>query len=60
MDAKNVVDYFNKDIDDISEFGAIVEECERNCVTYFENSRVEFSRRQANEVVIHLLKRPLS
>jgi len=50
LDAKKVVDYFNEGSNDISEFGAIVEECRRNFVTYFENSKVEFSRRQANEV----------
>jgi len=56
LDANKVVDYFNKGSNDISEFGAIVEECWRSCVTYFENSKVEFSQRQANEVV-HTLAR---
>ena len=50
LDAKKVVDYFNRCSNDISEFGAIVEDCQRSCNLYFENSKVEFSRRQANEV----------
>lgn len=50
MDAKKVVDYFNKGHNDISESGVIVEECRRNFAAYFENSKVEYSRRQANEV----------
>jgi len=56
MDAKKVVDYFNKGRNDISEFGAIMDECRKNCIDYFENSKVEFSRRQAN-VVAHTLAR---
>jgi hypothetical protein len=33
-----------------------VEECRRNCVTYFQNTKVEFSRTQATEVA-HTLAR---
>ena len=29
MDAKRVVDYYNKGSDDISEFGAIIDDCRR-------------------------------
>jgi len=54
LDVKKVVDYFNKGSNDIYEFGAIVEECRRSCNLYFENSKVEFNRRQASEVV-HIL-----
>ena len=50
MDAKKVVDYFNKGRNDISEFGAGMDECTKNCIDYFENSKVEFSRRQTNTV----------
>jgi hypothetical protein len=50
------VDYFNKGGKDISEFGAIMDECRKNCNDCFENSKVEFSRRQAN-VVAHTLAR---
>lgn len=56
LDAKKVVDYFHKGSNDVSEFGAILEECKRCCNLYFENSKVEFSRRQANEVA-HTLAR---
>ena len=58
MDANKVVDYFNKGKgrNDISEFGTIMDECRKNCNNYFENSKVEFSRRQAN-VVAHTLAR---
>jgi len=55
-DAKKVVDYFNKGSNDVSEFGAILDECKRCRNGYFKNSKVEFSRRQANEVV-HTLAR---
>ncbi|RHN43816.1 hypothetical protein MtrunA17_Chr8g0391961 [Medicago truncatula] len=54
MDAKKVVDYFNKGRNDISEFGAVMDECRKNSIDYFENSKVEFSRRQSN-VVAHAL-----
>jgi len=30
----------------------IVDECRRSCNDYFENSKVEFSQKQANVVVI--------
>jgi hypothetical protein len=56
MGAKLVVDYFNKGSNNVSEFGAILEECKRWRNVYFENSKVEFSRRQANEVA-HTLAR---
>jgi hypothetical protein len=56
LDTKKVVEYFNKGSNDITEFGAIVEECRRICNLHFENSRVEFTRRQANEVA-HTLAR---
>ena len=56
LDAKKVLDYFNKGGNDISEFGVIMDECRKNCNDCFENSKVEFSRRQAN-VVAHTLAR---
>jgi hypothetical protein len=56
LDAKKVVDYFNGGRNDVSEFGAIVDDCRTKCNVYFENSKVEFSRRQAN-VVAHTLAR---
>ena len=56
LDAKKFVDYFNRGRNDISEFGAIVDECKRRCSVYFENSKMEFNRRQAS-VVAHTLVR---
>ena len=56
IDAKKVVDYFNKGNNDVSEFEVIVDECRRCCRVYFENSKVEFSPRQTNEVA-HTLAR---
>jgi hypothetical protein len=50
LDAKKVVDYFHRGSSDVSEFGAILEECKRCRNLYFENSKVEFRLRQANEV----------
>lgn len=56
MNAEKVVDFFNKGSNDVSEFGSILEECKRCRNAFFENSKVEFSRRQANEVT-HTLAR---
>ena len=53
---KKVVDYYNGGHNDISEFGAIIENCRRRCQAHFPNSKIEFSRRQINEVV-HTLAR---
>lgn len=43
----------------IFEFGAIVDECKRCCNVYFENSKVEFSRRQVSEVPHTLVREAL-
>jgi hypothetical protein len=59
LDAKKVVDYFKRGGNDISEFGAIVEDCRRSCNLYFKNIKVEFSRREVNEVT-HTLPHFLS
>jgi len=56
MDVKRVVDYYIKGSNDISEFGAIIDDCRRRCCIWFENSKVEFNRRQAN-MVTHILAR---
>jgi ribonuclease HI len=56
LDAKRVVDYFNNGNNDISEFGAIIDDCRQRCISYFENSKVEFCRRQANEVAHNLAR----
>lgn len=54
--AEKVVDFFNKGSNDVSEFGSILEGCKRCRNAFFENSKVEFSRRQANEVTHTLAK----
>ncbi|XP_045821752.1 uncharacterized protein LOC123914595 [Trifolium pratense] len=56
MDAKNVVDQFHNEGSVLTEVGDVVEECKRLFSLYFENSRVEFTKRQANEVA-HALAR---
>jgi len=58
LDAKKVVDYIKRGSNDVSKFGAIVEDCQRSCNLYFETSKVEFSQRQTNEVTHTLLERP--
>jgi len=56
LDVKKVVDYFHRGSNDVSEFGAILEECKRCRKLYFENSKVGFSWRQVNEIA-HTLAR---
>jgi len=56
LDVKRVVDCFNKGKNVVMVFGTIVDECKRCCQVNFENSQVEFSRRQSN-VVAHTLAR---
>jgi hypothetical protein len=60
LDAKKVADYYNHGSSDISEFGAIIDDCRRCHNLFFENSKVEFSRRQANEVAHTLARKALS
>lgn len=59
LNAKKVVDYFNGERNDVSEFGAIVDDCRRRSNVYFENSKVKFSQRQAN-VVANTLAREVT
>jgi ribonuclease HI len=59
MDAKRVVDSFNSRNCDVTEFGSIIEHCKSLCSNFYENSRVEFVRRQANEVAHNLAKAAL-
>lgn len=56
LDAKKVVDNYNKGKNDISEFGELLDECMRCFNLLFENSKVEFSRRQTNEVAHNLAR----
>lgn len=50
LDSKTTVDAFNKTRPDVSEFGFIISACRSLFNLHFTNSKVEFNRRQANEV----------
>jgi len=49
MDAKKVVDNFLSTNHDATEFGNIIRNCQSLFRNYYENSKVELVRRQANE-----------
>jgi len=51
LDSKTNVDAFNHTCPDITEFGLIIPACRSMFRSKFTNSKVEFNRRQANEVV---------
>jgi hypothetical protein len=55
-DSKTVTDAFHKQPPDITEFGQVLSTARRIFTSSFTNSRVEFNRRQANEVA-HALAR---
>jgi len=50
LDSKTTVDAFNKPHPDVSEFGLIISACRSLFDLHFTNSKVDFNRRQANEV----------
>ncbi|XP_024630887.1 uncharacterized protein [Medicago truncatula] len=50
LDSKTTVDAFNKSRPDVYEFGLIISACRSLFDLHFTNSKVEFNRRQANEV----------
>ncbi|CAJ2645584.1 unnamed protein product [Trifolium pratense] len=56
LDSRNVVTSFHSKHPNTSELGDIIKDCVRVYNTYFRNSRIEFIRRQANEVA-HALAR---
>jgi ribonuclease HI len=56
LDSKKVVDHFHKGHNDATEFDDVLKECKRVFNLYFENSHVEFDRRQSNEAA-HTLAR---
>jgi ribonuclease HI len=56
LDSKRVVDSFKHNRRDESVFGDIIKDCKNVFHSYFTNSRVEFIRRQANEVAHCLAK----
>jgi len=59
MDAKIMVDSFLSSRHDVTEFGIIIQNCKTLLRHYYENSTVEFVRRQTNEVVHKLAKAAL-
>jgi len=59
LDAKRVVDSFNSQNCDATEFRNIISHCKSLCTIFYENSRVEFVQRQANEVAHSLAKAAL-
>ena len=56
LDSKRVVDSFYSTRNDVSDLGAIIRECRTTFSSFFTNSRVEFIRRQANEVAHRLAR----
>jgi hypothetical protein len=56
LDSKTVTNAFHKHSPDVTEFGQVLSTARRLFTTFFTNSRVEFNRRQANEVA-HALAR---
>jgi len=56
LDSKITMDAFNHPSPDVIEFGLIISACRRLFSSQFTNSKVEFTRRQANEVA-HVLAR---
>ena len=49
LDAKKVVDNFLSTKHDVTEFGNIIQSCQSLFRNLYENSKVEFVQRQANE-----------
>ncbi|RHN67795.1 hypothetical protein MtrunA17_Chr3g0106601 [Medicago truncatula] len=59
LDAKRVVDSFKSHNSDATEFGNIINNCKTLFSNFYENSSVEFVRRQANKVTHNLAKATL-
>jgi len=60
LDCKKVVDCNHSSLDDSSEFGCIINACKHLLENRFQNSHVEFNRRQANRVAHELAQATLS
>lgn len=56
LDSKSVVERFNSNLGDSSELGCIIHTCRQLFDCHFQNSHVEFNRRQANEVAHELAR----
>jgi ribonuclease HI len=50
LDSKTVVDCVNSNLEHSSDLGCIIHACRQLFACNFQNSHVEFNRRQANEV----------
>jgi len=60
LDCKKVVDCVHSNLDDSSEFGYIITACKQLLVDRFQNSHIEFNRRQTNRVAHELAQAALS
>jgi len=60
LDCKKVVDCVNSSLDDSREFGCIITACKQLLEDRFQNSHVEFNRRQANRVAHELAQATMS
>jgi len=60
LDSKRVVNHFKSNIIDHSEFVCIISACRQLFIDSFQNSHVEFNRRQVNEVTHELAQVALS
>jgi ribonuclease HI len=56
LDSKRVVDSFSSSRPDATEFGDIIKNCKSCHSNFYNDSSVEFIRRQANEVAHNLAK----
>jgi hypothetical protein len=56
LDSKTIVDHFKSNVEDSSDLGCIIHACKHLFVNSFQNSHVEFNRRQAIGVARELGK----
>jgi len=59
LDAKRVVNSFYSQNCDATKFGNIIDHCKSLCINLYENSSVDFVRRQSNKVYNSLAKAAL-
>ena len=60
LDSKSFVERFNSNLGDSSELGCIIQACRYLFDCNFQNSHVEFNRRQVNGVAYELARLALS
>jgi len=56
LDSKSVVERFNSNLGDSNELDCIIQACRQLFDSNFQNSHVEFNRRQANRVTHELAR----